>query len=1207
MRKIFFLILILSFFKSNGQVLQLDKTYGREMYILATDSLFSVPTDTFSVPSAYQNYAFIARKNLSLYFWNTITHVWAGFSASGIDTTSLSNRINQKVNISDTATMLLPYITDFEANAIFALAARAISTGTGLAGGGNLTADRTLRVDTSVIATKGALNKVKDSVQTNVNLKADKTITFTAGTGIGPGLGDLSANRTVNADTSVLLTKKAGVKMRDSVQTNVNAKLNITDTVNIRFRPFAGTNITLSGTYPNITISSSGGGGGGSSDSTLQQVTDNGDSTTNRLVSNDTLKGDFVYVHGKTTFGDSVRSNKSAIFIGHSVVANVGVSHPWEGFPWKTADLFGLTLVNKGIAGTTVRHHSAGDSCFLDRLYTIPNYSGAPIFIMYDINDANASYGFDTTGYKTDYGKCIDTLLISRGYPNNKVVLLSANYVDTSVTNNYDNIRHFVRASRTVAEQKSIAYVDLFYSMERAGGSYYLSDEDHPNYKGTSFISGKIAKDYTAVKQVGDVLVNGGFNSQDTARFVAPVRIGSNDTVTVDGIVPELMVTARTYLGSKVYFNTRYDFGENAWVNILAQTNKPGIYIKDGNPYTSSIYAGNLTQTSFGSTSSYHGKGITTDATNGFNLVGSGGNSYFFLENDHSVFGNSNIGHADLDSTHKVKGSFHVTSGVRFSGIPSAVGTKALRYNPSTGTISYADTTTGGGGGGLSDPGSNGILARTALNTTVSRTITGTTGQVVVSNGDGVSANPTLSIDTAKIATKLAVDKARDSVQVNVNTKAASSITLNAGTGIDGTGLGNLTANRTINIDTSKMLTKLAAVKLRDSVQTNVNTKLNISDTVNTRTRVLAGTNVTITGTFPNMVINASGGGGSSLDFNDNHFDSTAASVISLDTINGPMSSATGNGYMKSIDYKRSFTAQTISNPTGTWTFDVNAGGQGDVSLTSTGGRTLAFSNIRTGDICLFRFNNTSGSTIVLTLPSNSFLDGTSAASLTIPTGRSIFSLSGYDGTNSFFASSSGTYATSSNNLSFFSATTTKQLSGVLTEDTTGTMMPGQIAVVLSDFTLSAALGVQTAFPSTQDVWTLAGSTTYEVEGHYFMTTGTTTTKTTAIAFALAGGATVTTINLHVLGSNNTANTAATAQGSLPMTQVASTVVTATATTAGVDIFFKGIIITNARGTWTPQINFSANPGGTNLMKAGSYISFTKVGTSSNATSGNVN
>jgi len=48
--------------------------------------------------------------------------------------------------------------------------------------------------------------------------------------------------------------------------------------------------------------------------------------------------------------------------------------------------------------------------------------------------------------------------------------------------------------------------------------------------------------------------------------------------------------------------------------------------------------------------------------------------------------------------------------------------------------------------GGIADPGSNGILARTALNTTAARTLTGTTNQITVTNGDGVSGNPTLSL-----------------------------------------------------------------------------------------------------------------------------------------------------------------------------------------------------------------------------------------------------------------------------------------------------------------------------------------------------------------------------------------------------------------------------------------------------------------------------
>ena len=50
--------------------------------------------------------------------------------------------------------------------------------------------------------------------------------------------------------------------------------------------------------------------------------------------------------------------------------------------------------------------------------------------------------------------------------------------------------------------------------------------------------------------------------------------------------------------------------------------------------------------------------------------------------------------------------------------------------------------------GAIIDPGGNGVVVRTALNTTIARTITGTANRVTLSNGDGVAGNPTLDIGT---------------------------------------------------------------------------------------------------------------------------------------------------------------------------------------------------------------------------------------------------------------------------------------------------------------------------------------------------------------------------------------------------------------------------------------------------------------------------
>lgn len=160
-------------------------------------------------------------------------------------------------------------------------------------------------------------------------------------------------------------------------------------------------------------------------------------------------------------------------------------------------------------------------------------------------------------------------------------------------------------------------------------------------------------------------------------------------------------------------------------------------------------------------------------------------------------------------------------------------------------------------------------------------------------------------------------------------------------------------------------------------------------------------------------------------------------------------------------------------------------------------------------------------------------------------------------------------------------------------------------AIIDSDFTLTAGTGVQSAFPAGYDVWTLEGSTTYEFEGKYFMTLGT-TSRTTALAFALGGGASVTSIRYEAMSWAGQANATLTAQSSVWVDRVASTVVQAATTNTGTFIKFHGIIRMNAGGTVTPQINFSANPTGTNLMKANSYIKFTPIGLGNVTTIGSV-
>jgi hypothetical protein len=158
----------------------------------------------------------------------------------------------------------------------------------------------------------------------------------------------------------------------------------------------------------------------------------------------------------------------------------------------------------------------------------------------------------------------------------------------------------------------------------------------------------------------------------------------------------------------------------------------------------------------------------------------------------------------------------------------------------------------------------------------------------------------------------------------------------------------------------------------------------------------------------------------------------------------------------------------------------------------------------------------------------------------------------------------------------------------------------GHLSILQSDWSVSSVATAQNVFNTSQDVITLEASTLYEVEGWYSLTTGT-TAHTLGISFLAGGSLTINWMNLHARGFNVVANGTATATNGSYIDRLANTVVTASATTAGNMVWFKGHMSINAGGTITPQFQFSAGPTGTNLVKAGSWLKFKKLGINSTA------
>lgn len=92
-------------------------------------------------------------------------------------------------------------------------------------------------------------------------------------------------------------------------------------------------------------------------------------------------------------------------------------------------------------------------------------------------------------------------------------------------------------------------------------------------------------------------------------------------------------------------------------------------------------------------------------------------------------------------------GTGQTTASAAFNALAPSQTSNSGKYLTTNGTTTSWGTITAGFG----DPGANGIVVRTALNTSTARTITGSTN-ISVTNGDGVSGNPTLTFTGTVLA-----------------------------------------------------------------------------------------------------------------------------------------------------------------------------------------------------------------------------------------------------------------------------------------------------------------------------------------------------------------------------------------------------------------------------------------------------------------------
>lgn len=169
-----------------------------------------------------------------------------------------------------------------------------------------------------------------------------------------------------------------------------------------------------------------------------------------------------------------------------------------------------------------------------------------------------------------------------------------------------------------------------------------------------------------------------------------------------------------------------------------------------------------------------------------------------------------------------------------------------------------------------------------------------------------------------------------------------------------------------------------------------------------------------------------------------------------------------------------------------------------------------------------------------------------------------------------------------------------------------GVVATEQFIALTANYTGADSASAQKVFDATTNgAVTLAASTTYMMEGVYYITRSAgTTSHTLSTLFALGG--TLTSI-AYTAETTSTTGNALGAVSRIYGTLASATVVTAASTSAteNITVTIRGIVRTNAAGTFVPQIQYSAAPGGDPTILANSFFKLTPIGNNTVTAVGN--
>lgn len=190
---------------------------------------------------------------------------------------------------------------------------------------------------------------------------------------------------------------------------------------------------------------------------------------------------------------------KKAVFKGNSITVGVGASSGANQWTTLFCKAKGCTEVNNGISGQVLQSGGTCGNPVFDQT-TIQTYDNSygVLFIELGTNDVkDNNSNFTSSGYQTTLSTAVDYAHNTKGWPYNKIVLVTPTYMTTvgdgsvvgscGVTTAADATRHIAynTAVQNVATAKGSIYADVYTAMVNGGGNSLVNtDGIHPNDAG---------------------------------------------------------------------------------------------------------------------------------------------------------------------------------------------------------------------------------------------------------------------------------------------------------------------------------------------------------------------------------------------------------------------------------------------------------------------------------------------------------------------------------------------------------------------------------------------------------------------------------------------------------------------------------------------------------------------------------------------------